>query len=196
MTQAIILLHGIFGINQHIQNWKDKLEERGFNVYCPNLLEREPFPYEQENEAYQYYYRNIDKKAYYLVDQRLRELKKSYEDIFIMGFGVGGTLAWRFSNHKYCSGIVAIYGSKIRNYIDIVPSVPCLLQFAEADDFDVDSVSDFLAQKDLVISKTYPSSRGFMDEYSEYYQQTFAERVENYIYSYFETFKRQDTGSY
>lgn len=49
----IIVIHEIYGINQHIKNFCDILSKQDFDVICPNLLEREQsFDYSEEKIAY------------------------------------------------------------------------------------------------------------------------------------------------
>ncbi|KAF6598238.1 dienelactone hydrolase family protein, partial [Paenibacillus sp. EKM208P] len=41
----IVVLHEIYGINQHIQNFCSLLSDQGYDVICPNLLGKET-PYD------------------------------------------------------------------------------------------------------------------------------------------------------
>ncbi|WP_373688755.1 dienelactone hydrolase family protein [Brevibacillus daliensis] len=51
--KLIIVVHEIYGINQHIKDICDLLLEKSYDVICPNLLEKEiPFDYSQEEDAY------------------------------------------------------------------------------------------------------------------------------------------------
>ena len=53
---VIIVIHEIYGINQHITDLCELLSKQDFDVICPNLLEQEvPFSYSQEEKAYMHY---------------------------------------------------------------------------------------------------------------------------------------------
>ena len=67
----------------------------------------------------------------------LNQLKDRYDNVFIIGFSVGATIGWMCCENPLCSGIVACYGSRIRDYTDMNPSCPTLLLFSKEDSFDV-----------------------------------------------------------
>ena len=51
--KLIIVVHEIYGINQHMVDLCELLAEQNFDVICPNLLEQEiPIDYPQEEKAY------------------------------------------------------------------------------------------------------------------------------------------------
>ncbi|EEI6593044.1 dienelactone hydrolase family protein [Salmonella enterica] len=50
---AVVVLHEIYGINEHIKDVCAEYHDRGFDVYCPHLFEHGlPFKYEQQDQAY------------------------------------------------------------------------------------------------------------------------------------------------
>ncbi|TFI47968.1 dienelactone hydrolase family protein, partial [Diaphorobacter sp. DS2] len=52
-NSLIIVIHEIYGINQHIKGFCELLTKLNYEVICPNILEREkPFDYSQEEAAY------------------------------------------------------------------------------------------------------------------------------------------------
>lgn len=48
---AILLLHEIYGINQHIKDTANDLASNGYDLYYPNLLGVENY-FKYENESY------------------------------------------------------------------------------------------------------------------------------------------------
>ncbi len=53
---AVIVLHEIYGLNNHIKQVCKELHNSGLDVYCPNFLNREePFSYDQHSQAYDYF---------------------------------------------------------------------------------------------------------------------------------------------
>ena len=59
-SKCVILLHEIYGINDHIKHYANLLFQKGFDVYVPNLLQRSiPFSYEEEEVAYENFITNV-----------------------------------------------------------------------------------------------------------------------------------------
>lgn len=166
---AIIILHEIYGLNEHMKYQSDKYTRLGYDVITPNMLEREKFTYEQVEEAYSYFNENVGFDSYRKITDIVHQLKKTYSKVYIIGFSVGATLAWRCSNDIACDGIIACYGSRIRDYLEINPCCPVLLIFAKEDSFQVTKVADTLTCKDNVKVHIYDAGHGFMDPYSKSY---------------------------
>ncbi len=65
----IVVLHEIYGINQHIQNYCSLLSDQGYDFICPNLLGKEtPYDYSQEESAYTNFIENIgfERSSYHI----------------------------------------------------------------------------------------------------------------------------------
>lgn len=77
--------------------------------------------------------REVGFACYQTIVAQLRQLKQTYRQVFIMGFSVGATIAWRCSETPWCDGIIGCYGSRIRDYLELQPACPVLLLFAEQD---------------------------------------------------------------
>ena len=78
-------------------------DKAGFEVYCPHLLgQAKHFPYVSENEAYDYFMNKVGfDKPVKSVLNLAKELKTKNAaiDIFLLGFSVGATIAWRCSQN-------------------------------------------------------------------------------------------------
>lgn len=166
---AIIILHEIYGINQFIDMQCEKYKNWGFRVYCPDFYNKLSFDYEKADDAYTFFYNNVGLNAYDFIWNLVDELKSEYEDIYIIGYSVGATLAWRCSENPNCTGIIACYGSRIRDYLNVTPKCPVLLMFAEKDSFDVTSVMKSLNRIPNTTVTSFPSEHGFLDSYSQHY---------------------------
>ena len=60
MEKAIVLLHEIYGVNNHIQHYTSEFIALGYDVYCPNLLQlQQPFTYEEGQQAYAHFMNDI-----------------------------------------------------------------------------------------------------------------------------------------
>jgi len=166
--KLIILIHEIYGINQHIKNFCDLLSQQGFDVICPNLLEREQaFDYSEEEIAYLNFMKNVGfSDATRKIKNLLLDVKNKYQKIYIIGFSVGATVAWLCSEEDCLDGVVGYYGSRIRNYTQLVPRCPTILFFPQEEEtFSVDELISNLQIKNLEIYK-YFGQHGFSDPYS------------------------------
>lgn len=164
----VIVIHEIYGINQHMESFCKRLSDQGFDVICPNLLEREQsFDYSEEKSAYRNFMENmgfID--AVHKIKNILLTFKNKYKKIYLIGFSIGATIAWLCSEEDYLDGIVGYYGSRIRNYKEKVPLCPTILFFPqEEQSFDVDELISNINKRNTEIHKFY-GEHGFSDPYS------------------------------
>ncbi|PZD97307.1 hypothetical protein DNH61_02845 [Paenibacillus sambharensis] len=172
-TKLLILLHEIYGINDHMNWFSKELEQAGYNVLTPNLLRREPFAYEQESEAYHYFMSEIGFEAAVDEVERLLHIhRERYEDILIIGFSIGATVAWLCSSFPEVDGIVGYYGSRIRDYLEVEPACPALLIFAlQEKSVQVPVLEAELSGRPNVTVKTVDSAHGFMNPYHPSYRE-------------------------
>ncbi|MEC1525636.1 dienelactone hydrolase family protein [Neobacillus niacini] len=164
----IIVIHEIYGINQHIKKFCDLFSKQDFDVICPNLIEREqPFDYSEEKIAYSNFIENVGFSiAVHKIKNLLLGVKNEYKKIYIIGFSVGATVAWLCSEEEVVNGVVGYYGSRIRNYTQIVPLCPTILFFPqEEQSFNVDELISNLDKKNIEIYKCV-GQHGFSDPYS------------------------------
>lgn len=178
---AIIVLHEIYGRNRFIQMQSQKYQRLGFAVYSPDFNEKMVFDYSDEAAAYAHFYAHAGMNAYQLVWNLLDTLKSRHEKIFLLGYSAGATLAWRCSEHPNCAGVIACYGSRIRDYPDVTPCCPSLLLFAQRDRFDVSHVSESLKATPRTRICTFPAEHGFLDPYSAHYSASCAREAEAMI---------------
>ncbi|UOE56050.1 dienelactone hydrolase family protein [Bacillus sp. CMF12] len=184
-NSLILVIHEIYGINQHIKSFCELLSKQGFDVTCPNLLEREtPFEYSQEEAAYRHF---MDHVGFASTAQKIKgllsDVKGEYEKIFIIGFSVGATVAWLCCEEDGIDGIVGYYGSRIRDYVELTPKCPAMLFFPEEEQsFNVDEVLLTLEKKKIEVHK-FTGKHGFSDPYSSRYdakseQEAFSKTIE------------------
>ncbi|MBB3129463.1 dienelactone hydrolase [Paenibacillus rhizosphaerae] len=166
----VIILHEIYGLNEHILAFGDKVSRSGYEVLTPNLLIRGPFPYEQEEEAYSYFVNQIGfDRAVDEVNQIVRDHRDRYDCIMIVGFSIGATIAWRCSGSGI-DGIIGYYGSRIRSYAEMEPKCPALLFFASNEkSFDVSELSEKLEHRRNTHVHVIEGEHGFMNPYSKSY---------------------------
>ncbi|MBB3111905.1 dienelactone hydrolase [Paenibacillus phyllosphaerae] len=171
---AVILIHEIYGVNAHMQQVSEAFAQQQYDVYGPNLLAaEEPCTYDQEAEAYANYMAHVGfTRASDRIKELIAELRGTYAHLYLVGFSVGATVAWLCSQEEGVTGVVGYYGSRIRNYLDVLPSCRTLLFFAEEEkSFDVPDVSAVLDQKPKVAAVVYRGRHGFADPYSPNYNE-------------------------
>ena len=114
--KAIILLHEIYGVNRFMDAQRQKYEKLGLAVFCPDFYNGRVFGYDETENAYPYFYEQVGLDSYCRVWKQVDALRTQYEKVYLLGFSVGATLAWRCSKNPNCAGAIACYGSRIRNF--------------------------------------------------------------------------------
>lgn len=168
---AVLVIHEIYGINENIKLKCNDLCKKGYDVFCPNLLNRDYYyDYNKEDEAYINFIQSIGiKKSAELIETILKELRKEYKYLYIVGYSIGATISWLCSEYGYCDGIICYYGSRIRDFLTINPRCPTALFFAEVEEsFDVEELIGILRTKQNVeVVNMYNGKHGFADQFSE-----------------------------
>lgn len=171
---AVILLHEIYGVNDHIKAAAADFKAQGFAVYCPDLLGT-VYGYDREAAAYAHYMRIGFAAAAGQVAALAESLADRHRRIYLVGYSAGATVAWLASGQEPFAGAVGYYGSRIRDYLDIVPACPVLLLFPSHEDaFSVDTLARGLAAKERVRVHILPGRHGFADRYSPRYDRAAA----------------------
>lgn len=169
---VILVLHEIYGINQHIQNVCKELAKRNYDIIAPNLLnDRIRFSYDQEEFAYSYFMNKIGFEfALNQIKQILYNLRPQYKKIYMLGYSIGATLAWLCSQTGVCDLVVGFYGSRIRDHLAVKPQCPTLLFFpTEEKCFDVDDLIMKLSKINNINVKKICGKHGFADKFSKNY---------------------------
>lgn len=160
-------------------------EKAGFTVYCPNLLKRPAFSYQEAEQAYDYYYSQDYSKMTSYIFEYIEQLSKLHEQLFVLGYSGGGTLAWLCSGKVECSGVIACYGSRIRDHLQIVPKCETLLLFAQETTFSVEKLVTELGEKQNTIVQLFEADHGFLDPFSSNYIQDMTEKAQTEILEFF-----------
>lgn len=186
---AILLLHEIYGINEHIEHVIQTFSSSTIDVICPNLLQRSfPFHYDQETEAYLHFMDNVGfEKGKQQIDSLLTELQNNYASVGVLGFSVGATIAWLCSEDSRIDFVIGCYGSRIRDYTNIVPKCRSLLLFpANETSFSVSALIKNLQSKGhpFLKMKQLNGEHGFLDPFSTAYNDEAANQGYEMIHSF------------
>ncbi|MDV6377465.1 dienelactone hydrolase family protein [Sporosarcina sp. GW1-11] len=179
--RLLIVIHEIYGINQHITDICNELATKGFDILCPNLLEQEiSFDYSEEKKAYHHFIEKIGfTKGVNHIKKILWDNQKNYSKIYIVGFSVGATIAWLCSEELSVDGVVCYYGSRIRDYTELEPVCPVLLICPTSEkSFSVVDLVATLKEESISI-RVYDAHHGFSDPYSSVYNEVLAGAAHN-----------------
>lgn len=171
---VVVVLHEIYGVNQHMKNVCDQLSKTGYDVVCPDLLGGdEPYSYEQEEIAYKNFMNVGFMRVVDIVRPTLRHLRSTYRTVNVVGYSVGATVAWVCGAEPgLVDAFVAYYGSRIRDYLDVQPQCPSLLLFPiQETSFNVDDVIAKLREKINVSVHKYDGLHGFADPQNHNYSE-------------------------
>lgn len=167
---GVVVLHEIYGINPHIRGVCLGLSDAGCDVYCPDLLHAPftPFAYSQQEEAYRTFKTKVGFDVYSDVCRLLEQIRPNYRHVLLTGFSIGATVAWRCSESGLCDGMVGFYGSRIRDYPEVVPKCPVLLVFAqEEQNFDAEQIRSLLGRRENIAVRILKGGHGFCDPYAD-----------------------------
>lgn len=187
---VILVLHEIYGINSHISGICTMLADGKNDVLCPNLLlPNQTFSPGEEAAAYSNFMQNIGfSAAQQQVEKLSLEIQKDYKYRFIIGFSIGATLAWLCSQRAgLYSGAVGFYGSRIRDYKDVVPKCPALLFFPRFEEsFDINHLIHELSGKDKTSIVQVKALHGFANPLSGTYCAEASEEAISKAIAFFE----------
>ncbi|WP_459501413.1 dienelactone hydrolase family protein [Bacillus sp. C1] len=173
---ALIVVHEIYGVNEHMQDVVTTFSSQHIDVFCPNLLQlNAPFPYDDEQKAYSYFMQNVGfQYGKEKIEEMIIQLSNNYPYIGLIGFSVGATISWLCSNNPNVHFIIGCYGSRIRDYPYMIPTCPTLLIFPETEmNCSVSSLITTLQKQNnpLLHIKQMTGDHGFLDPYTVKYNE-------------------------
>lgn len=137
---GVLLIHEVFGLNDHIKSIADRLADEGFTTLAPNLFVRasEPPPKDDTDMAALRKAVTSIPNEVAIKDMQagldyLKQVKGVKQRFASIGFCMGGGFSYQIATHtKDLAGAVIFYG---RTPIELVPQVSCplLASFGELD---------------------------------------------------------------
>jgi carboxymethylenebutenolidase len=137
---GLVIVQEIFGVNEHIRSVADGYAGDGFLAVAPALFDR----IERDVELG---YEGADvQKAMSFIPKL--DIEKSVADLGaalgyaasasgkkagVIGYCLGGTLAWLTAARHHPQSAVGYYGGRIGNYASETPSCPVMLHFGKKD---------------------------------------------------------------
>jgi carboxymethylenebutenolidase len=137
---GLVVVQEIFGVNEHIRSVADGYAEDGFLAVAPALFDRiEPeveLGYEGADlqKAMSFIPKfDIDKAVLDLAAALDFASRTSGKKAGVIGYCLGGTLAWLTATRRHPHAAVGYYGGRIGNYAHEEPSCPVMLHFGRKD---------------------------------------------------------------
>jgi carboxymethylenebutenolidase len=150
---GLVIVQEIYGVNAHVRALADRYADDGFVVVAPALFDRiergVDLGYEAEDmqramnllKSFDIETGVDDIAAAVQCERCFRNVKK----IGVVGYCLGGTLAWLSAARLPINAAVGYYGGRIAQYVAERPKVPVMLHFGELDNHipasDVDSIA-------------------------------------------------------
>jgi carboxymethylenebutenolidase len=175
---GLIMLAEIFGTNQTMRNTADYFAEEGYVVLVPDLFWRlEP------DVQLGYEPSDVEKGRAYLAKlnidlcvqdigagvETLRVLPECDGKVGVIGFCLGGRLAYLAAARLDVDAAVAYYGGRINEHLDEAPKCPIVMHFGAQDQSipmeAVEAVQKAFADRDDVETYVYPDAgHGFSNK--------------------------------
>ena len=173
---GIVVIQEIFGVNSHIRAVTDRFAAEGYLAVAPAIFEHVEkgfdVGYDPDSRA-----KGMAIAGKMDRDQAQRDIAAAIEiakeggKVGIVGFCLGGTLAWvAAATQPGLSAAVCYYGGGILGLKDLKPRVPTLMHFGEKDQhIPVAGVKEFAASRPDILVDIYPADHGFNCDQRESY---------------------------
>jgi carboxymethylenebutenolidase len=176
---ALVVVQEIFGVNHHIRNVTDGFAADGYLALAPALFDR-------VERGYETGYAQADVERGRAVRQKLgwdamvmdvraavNEQRKSGLRVGVVGYCMGGTLAWLAATRiAGVAAAVGYYGGGVADAAGEEPRCPVLLHFGETDaSIPSEHWERIRAARPTVPLHVYPAGHGFScDERASFHE--------------------------
>ena len=166
---GVVIVHEIFGVNAHIRSVTDGYADDGLVAIAPALFDRIERGVDLKDEGADRE-RAVALLAKFDLDRAVDDIAAAVEwlrgfgkiRVGVVGYCVGGTLAWLSAARLNIDAAVGYYGGRITQYVSERPKAPIILHFGELDQHIPQSELDTIgkAHREVPIYK-YPAGHGF-----------------------------------
>ncbi|QHI95393.1 dienelactone hydrolase family protein [Aristophania vespae] len=175
---GLIVVQEVFGLTDYIRNVSEQLAHVGYQVIAPALFDRvQPeaiFPYDEDGlkKGMEIYAQLDQKKALEDIEACINALRHENPErpIGIIGFCLGGSLAWKAAQSLKVDASVAWYGGEIAQNTSPEPRCPVQLHFGDNDAYvseaDLDMILDAYPDIPLYVYKNAEHGFGCTDRAS------------------------------
>jgi carboxymethylenebutenolidase len=183
---GLVIVQEIHGVNAHIRAVADRYADDGFVVVAPALFDRIERGVELRGSG-EDMERAMDLLKSFDIEKgvddvaaavRCERCFRNVKKIGVVGYCLGGTLAWLSAARLPIHAAVGYYGGRITQYLGERPKVPVMLHFGEQDQHIPQSEIDAIAKAYPEVSiYTYPAGHGFNRDGSAGYSASCATRA-------------------
>jgi carboxymethylenebutenolidase len=183
---GLVIVQEIHGVNAHIRAVADRYADDGFVVVAPALFDRIERGVELRGSG-EDMERAMDLLKSFDIEKGVDDVAAAVQcercfgnvkKIGVVGYCLGGTLAWLSAARLPIHAAVGYYGGRIAQYLGERPKVPVMLHFGEQDQHIPQSEIDAIAKAYPQVSiYTYPAGHGFNRDGSAGYSASCATRA-------------------
>ena len=183
---GLVIVQEIHGVNAHIRAVADRYADDGFVVVAPALFDRIERGVELRGSG-EDMERAMDLLKSFDIEKGVDDVAAAVQcercfgnvkKIGVVGYCLGGTLAWLSAARLPIHAAVGYYGGRIAQYLGERPKVPVMLHFGEQDQHIPQSEIDAIAKAYPEVSiYTYPAGHGFNRDGSPGYSASCATRA-------------------
>ena len=183
---GLVIVQEIHGVNAHIRAVADRYADDGFVVVAPALFDRIERGVELRGSG-EDMERAMDLLKSFDIEKGVDDVAAAVQcercfgnvkKIGVVGYCLGGTLAWLSAARLPIHAAVGYYGGRIAQYLGDRPKVPVMLHFGEQDQHIPQSEIDAIAKAYPEVSiYTYPAGHGFNRDGSAGYSASCATRA-------------------
>lgn len=171
----LVVIQEIFGVNSHIRAVCDRLAAEGFRAVAPALFDRQVRSFtsgyspEEVNSARELM-KSYDPQSGLLDVEAARTSLAGEGPVAVIGFCLGGSVAWKAAARGGFAGAVCYYGGQVLSSTDLAPACPVQMHFGREDKgIPVDQVEAFAKARPEIEVHLYNAGHGFnCDERASY----------------------------
>lgn len=188
-TAGLVIVQEIFGVSAHIRRVADRYADEGFVTIAPAIFDRMERGVDLKDEG-EDRRRALALLSKFNIDKAVEDIAAAVEwlegfgpfgkiNIGVVGYCLGGTLAWLSAARLPIDAAVGYYGGRIAQYLGERPKVPIILHFGEQDQHIPQSEIDAIkkAHREVPIY-TYPAGHAFNRDGSSAYDAASADRAQ------------------
>jgi carboxymethylenebutenolidase len=182
---GVVIVQEIFGVNAHIRSVTDSYADAGYIAIAPALFDRLERGVELKDEG-EDRERAMALLSKFDLDNAVEDIAAAAEyldgfgkmHVGVVGYCLGGTLAWLSATRLKIDAAVGYYGGRIAQFASERPNAPVILHFGERDDHIPQSEIDTIAKahREVPIYR-YPAGHAFNRTGSHGYDATSADRA-------------------
>jgi carboxymethylenebutenolidase len=132
----VLVAHEIFGLTPHIRSVCDRLAAEGYRAMAPNLFARaqqdEPLPYSAEGKSAGLRIKNALSEKH-MAEDLVALVDRSEPFCAVLGFCLGGTLAWIAAQRAPVHAAVAYYAVGLPKHLGRPLQCPVMFHFGRKD---------------------------------------------------------------